>query len=238
MKRRGIFIALLAVVVVVVVGGGLLYFQPWDEAEERVSQEGASRVLEEARAASTTAASGNDASLDGSWALAPGVTSEVGFRINEELGGVGAKTVVGRTPGVTATMTIAGTTVSGVRVEGDLTGIRTDSDRRDNAIKTRGLETDTYPQAVFTQTDPVQLSSIPNEGTPVTTTIKGQLELHGQTRPVDVPVEAKLDSGVIVVTGAQRITLTDFGIEKPTGGPVLSIEDVGDLELQLFFAKG
>jgi polyisoprenoid-binding protein YceI len=252
MKRRGIFITLL-VVVVLVVGGGLLYLQPWDQAEERVSQESASQVLAEARASSITTgaaatagesstttaapATANGASLDGTWQLAPGVTSEVGFRINEELGGVGAKTVVGRTPTVTGSMTIAGSTVSGVRVEGDLTDISTDSDRRDNAIKTRGLETYTYPRAVFTQTGPMELPSVPAEGTPVSATISGELELHGVTKPVDVPLEAKLDGGIILVTGSQRIVLTDFGIEKPTGGQVLSIEDVGDLELQLFFAR-
>ena len=65
----------------------------------------------------------------------------------------------------------------------------------------------------------------------------GDLTLHGVTRSVTIPLEAKLVDGTIVVTGLYDLTFSDFDIEKPVSAAVLSIEDRGQMELQLFFTK-
>jgi len=51
------------------------------------------------------------------------------------------------------------------------------------------------------------------------------------------PLDTKLVKNVIVVTGQIDITFADYGIEKPVSVRVLSTEDRGVMELQLFFTK-
>ena len=51
----------------------------------------------------------------------------VGYRVNEELSGIGSTTAVGRTPEVSGTMTIDGTTLTAANIEADMTRVE---DRR------------------------------------------------------------------------------------------------------------
>ncbi|MCJ7437189.1 MAG: hypothetical protein MUP97_05455, partial [Acidimicrobiia bacterium] len=67
-------------------------------------------------------------SLSGTWTVDTSVGSFddfssafVGRRVNEELAGVGAQTAFGRTPDVSGTVVIDGTTASKVDIEADLT---------------------------------------------------------------------------------------------------------------------
>jgi polyisoprenoid-binding protein YceI len=69
-------------------------------------------------------------------------------------------------------------------------------------------------------------------------TATGTLTLHGVTRDVEVPLTATLSGGSIVVQGSLPITFADYGIEKPNSFAVLSVEDHGTMELQLFFTHG
>ena len=52
-----------------------------------------------------------------------------------------------------------------------------------------------------------------------------------------MPLEARLEDGTIVVTGSIPILFADYDIEEPTAAVVLSIEDNGEMELQLFFTR-
>ena len=88
----------------------------------------------------------------------------VGFRIDEELASIGAKTVVGRTPGVTGTMTIDGTTITATDILVDMTGLITDDDSRNNAIRNQAIETAVFPEASFALTQPIELGAVPGPG--------------------------------------------------------------------------
>ena len=61
----------------------------------------------------------------------------VGFRVQEELTGIGSTTAVGRTPEVSGTMTIDGTTVTAVSVEANMDAITTNDSRRDDNARAR-----------------------------------------------------------------------------------------------------
>jgi len=89
-----------------------------------------------------------------------------GFRINEELAGIGAKTVVGRTPDVSGSMEVLGTQVIGATFTVDMTTLVTDNPSRTDALKgtSGGLETSTFPTAVFELTEPIELGQVPIEG--------------------------------------------------------------------------
>lgn len=177
---------------------------------------------------------------DGTWkvdtSLGSGATgSFVGYRVQETLASIGANTAVGRTSGVSGSFTLAGTTISAATISADLTGLTSDDPRRDGQLTQRGLETSTYPTATFVLSSPIALGSLPADGQIVKATATGQLTLHGQTRSVQVALEAKLSGGVIAVTGSLPITFGDYGITPPTSFLALSVAAQGTLELQLLF---
>src|SRR5690606_6530221 len=99
-----------------------------DDAPDEVSLDAAVESV-----TTTTAGDGDDTDaaegVEGDWTV-DGTTGEfdfesatgtfAGFRIKEELVGIGSTTAVGRTGGVTGTMTIEGTAVTAARFEVDL----------------------------------------------------------------------------------------------------------------------
>ena len=163
--------------------------------------------------------------------------SWVGYRVQEQLASIGANVAVGRTPSVTGSMTIAGTQVTAVKITADLTGLTSDDDRRDGQLRNHGIDTGTFPTAVFTLTTPIDLGSIPADGHEIDVNATGTLQLHGQTRTVTIPLKAELSGSVIEVTGSLQIVWTDYGITKPTSFIAVSVADQGTMELQLFFTK-
>ncbi|MBU1227338.1 MAG: YceI family protein [Actinobacteria bacterium] len=173
--------------------------------------------------------------IEGAWSLSGDGTSYVGYRVQEELASIGAKTAVGRTPLVEAALTVEGDRVTSVIVDADLSGLASDDSRRDGAIRRQGLETSTFPSAGFTLTAPITLPAGAASGEPIEVTGAGDLTLHGVTRPVEVALEAQLVDGRIVVVGSLPILFDDFDIEKPSALGVLSVDDHGLMELLLVF---
>jgi len=157
--------------------------------------------------------------------------------VNEELVGVGAQTAFGRTPDVSGTMVIDGTTATKAAFDADLSTLESDEPFRDGTLGGQSLETDRFPTATFTLTEPIRFGSVPSGGETVKVDATGTLTLHGVSRDVTIPLDAKFVNDVIVVTGLLDIQFADYGIEKPVAGRVLSIEDRGQMELQLFFTK-
>lgn len=185
---------------------------------------------------STAATTEPPAGVDGVWMIDPGA-SFAGYRVQEELSGIGATEAVGRTSELTGGLTIEGASIANVDVEVDMTTLQSDRSRRDDALSTRGLETSQFPTATFALTEPIQLDATPVVGDTITTTATGELTLHGVSRVVEIPIEGQfVDETTIVVVGSLDITITDYDIEPPTGFAVLSIADVGTIELQLAFA--
>ena len=75
-------------------------------------------------------------------------------------------------------------------------------------------------------------------GTPSDLTLVGELTLHGVTKPVEIPAQARLADGRIQVAGALTFPLADFGITAPNvGGFIISIADEGTLEFLVAFEK-
>jgi polyisoprenoid-binding protein YceI len=175
-------------------------------------------------------------------------SSFVGFRIDEELVGIGGKTVVGRTPGINGQFTIEGTrilssgdlsTVGGTPiVTADMTRLITDDSGRNNAIKKQAIETDRYPEASFVITEPIDFSSETTLDTGFETEVVGDLTIHGVTRQERIVLKVSFDGSRILVYGELApVRLADYEIEKPRSAVVLSVEDVAIMELQLYFKK-
>ena len=159
----------------------------------------------------------------------------VGYRVRENLAGIDQE-AAGRTNDVQGTLTVEGdTTISAAEVTAGLQSLESDEDRRDNAIRTRGLETDRFPEATFRLTQPAQLPSSPARGQDLSATVTGELTLHGVTKAVEVPVQARWDGGTIEVVGSIPIAMADYDIDPPNVGGFVSVEDEGEIELRLTF---
>ncbi len=243
----------VAVVVVVAAGAGLWWFLSGDEPEA-VDLDAAASVLSTTTTApgegllpdpDLTDAPGADAGVDGTWTVDASIgefsfedasSSFVGFRVAEELASIGATEAVGRTPEVTGTIEIEGTTLVGATIEADFTAIVSNDDRRDNKIQ-GALETSQFPAATFVLTEPADFGTIPGEGESVSVTAKGDLTVHGITNSIEMPLEARLVDGVIVVIGSTEIVFADYDVAAPSAVIVLSVEDRGQIEMQLFFTR-
>jgi polyisoprenoid-binding protein YceI len=158
--------------------------------------------------------------------------------MEEELAGVGATTAVGRTPDVTGSITIAGDQVTEGSFEVDMTTLKSDRDMRDNAIRSRGLETDAFPTATFELTEPVTLpGSIEVADASVPFVATGELTVHGVTKEVTLDFDAETRDGTIAIVGSAPIALADYQIDPPTSAIALSVADSGTLEFQVFLTK-
>jgi polyisoprenoid-binding protein YceI len=65
----------------------------------------------------------------------------------------------------------------------------------------------------------------------------GDLTLHGVTKSVTMPIQAKLVSGQIALAGSIDIVFSDYGVAVPQSQIVLSVDNHGTLELQLQLQK-
>ncbi len=189
----------------------------------------------------TRAAGDSDPAADASagsgetWAIDAAAGSFVGYRVEEELVSIGATTAVGRTPLLTGSLELAGTTLAAVQIDADLRGLESDDSRRDRALRRQALEIDTFPTAGFALTQPVELGVEPAEGAAFSGTATGDLTLHGVTREVEVPLEGQLVEGAIVVVGSIPIEFADYDIDPPTSFGLLSVDSSGIMEFQLVF---
>jgi polyisoprenoid-binding protein YceI len=182
------------------------------------------------------------ASMDRTWnvntslgSIDDATASFVGYRVQEQLVGVGGHTAVGRTTRVTGSMTLTGAVADNVLITADLTALTSDNPQRDGQLTHQAIETSTYPTAMFKTIQPVNLGSLPADGTVVSVNATGALSLHGVTRTVTIALQALRRGGVIAVSGSLPIVFADYSIQKPNSFSVLSVDDHGTMELHLLF---
>lgn len=171
----------------------------------------------------------------GEWVVSGAGETFVGYRVNEELANVGAFTAVGRTSAVTGSLAFDGAAITSVEIEADLTRLSSGDSRRDRALGSQGLETNTYPTATFSLTQPIALDAVPAEGASIAVDAVGELTIHGVTNEVTIPLEGQRAGGYVVVVGSLEIVFADYGMETPSAFIVVSIEDFGVMEFQLVF---
>ena len=247
MKRPQLLIAIGALVVVAGAAGlyGLatLFLHPAPAAVslDPGSTQQAASVGPLPSGAAATLSSG----VDGTWSVDTSIgsfsdfsASWVGYRVDETLAGNRANTAVGRTPDVAGSLVMAGTQITSVEVTANVQTLQSDDNRRDGQLHRQALQTDQFPEATFKLTTPIDLGSMPTDGQTISVTATGELTLHGVTRTVQVPIEARLSGAVVTVAGSIAIQFADYGIDTPSSFIVLSVEDHGTMEFQLHFRKG
>jgi polyisoprenoid-binding protein YceI len=182
------------------------------------------------------------ATLDGSWQVNQSLgsindfsSSWVGYRVQEQLAGVGGHTAVGRTPKVTGSLTLGGSTVSAVSITADLTVLASDDPQRDDQLRRQAIQTDSFPTAIFTLNGPIDLGALPADGKTVAVTATGNLTIHGTSKTVQISLQAQRQGGIIAVAGSLPIVFSDYGFSGPNSFAVVSVNDHGLMELHLLF---
>jgi polyisoprenoid-binding protein YceI len=185
-----------------------------------------------------------DESIDGTWTIDTSIgsfddfsSSWVGFRVAEVLNPGGEVDAVGRTPAVSGQLEASGTVIESALIDVDLTTITSDRPRRDGAIQ-RSLGTGEFPTATFEFSEPVDLGAVPVEGEPFSASVPGTITIRDVTQDVEFELLGQRAGDVVVVVGSLPVDFTSFGVTMPTAPIVVSVEDSGDLEWQLFLTRG
>ena len=192
--------------------------------------------------ATTTAVAA--ASTAGTWAVDTDIGSFsdftstwVGYRVQEVLGnGIGSATAVGRTPLVVGSVVLTDDAIEAVEVTADLRGLRSDKVYRDGKVRS-ALHTDDHPTATFALLGPVTLGDLDGDGVSVDAVVPGTITINDMTGPVEVTLAATLVGDVVTVVGSFPIVFADHGIEAPGASIVVSVEDHGIVEFQLFLTR-
>lgn len=218
-------------------GDDLQAGQMSEQEQTQQQDQQAQQIEQQDEQATMTPETPSLADLSGTWVLSGQGTSFVGYRIGEELANIGTATAVGRTGDVVVSLEFDGAVITSVVIEADLRTLKSDQSFRDGALRTRGIETDTYPFATFVLTEPISIDALPTGEEALSRTVQGTLDLHGVTNPVSIALEGQYVDGLVVVVGSTEIALADYDIEPPTGFRVLSIDDVGIMEFQLVLER-
>lgn len=118
-------------------------------------------------------------------------------------------------------------------IQVDISQFRSDSPRRDAAIRERWLESARFPLAEFTSTRIDGLPARYEEGREVSGRITGDLKIRDVVRPVTFAATVRLAGQELRATATTRIRMTDFGFEPPSIFGVLRAENEVDVEVRL-----
>ena len=180
--------------------------------------------------------------IDGTWSVDTSIgefedhtSSWVGFRVAEDLSPGGAVEAVGRTPAVGGRLDASGSVIESTVIEADLTAILSDKPRRDDAIQ-RALGTNEFPTATFASSEPVDLGAVPTDE-PFTVAVPGSISIRGVSQEATLDLTGQRVGDTVVVVGTLPVDFTSFGVTMPSAPIVVSVEDSGDLEWQLFFTR-
>ena len=189
---------------------------------------------------SAAAISATPAGLAGTWTVSDG--SVVGYRVREQLGSLPAQSdAVGRTSAITGSATLVATidsvSVTVASFEADVSQLSSDESRRDNRIRTMGLESNQFPSATFTLTSPIDVPAAALGGSAVDVSMTGDLTIHGVTKAVTISGQAQLNGHRIQLAGSLTFPFSDFGMTPPSIAGFVSVQGNATLEVLLSLAK-
>src|SRR2546430_10261236 len=96
-----------------------------------------------------------------------------------------------------------------------------------------GLESDRNPAASFIPTSPTPVPADAGNGQAFQISATGKLTLHGVTRTVTIPIDARLSGSQIELVGSITFPFSDFGMTPPSIGGFVSVQDNATMEVQL-----
>ncbi|WP_432541916.1 YceI family protein [Kineococcus sp. SYSU DK002] len=226
-RRRGLWTTLAVLAALLVVAA---FVGPRVYAALAADDAAAPLTTTAATAATTPTAASDDATLDGTWAIAPGGTA--GYRVEEVLNGQDV-TVTGRTDQVSGALTVTAGQLTAATVSVDLASVTTDSSQRDGQFRSsRIMDVEQHPTADLALTEPVPLGGL-DVGSTLAVDLVGTLTLKGTTRDVTIPATVQRTAeDAVTVTGSLGLTWSDYGVQAPDLGFV-SVQDTGTVEFSV-----
>ncbi|MGN0095336.1 MAG: YceI family protein [Corynebacterium sp.] len=174
--------------------------------------------------------------VDGHWDVVSGAgenSSEAGYTFDEVLPGQ-EKSTSGRTSSVSGSLVVTDGILEEGKVTVDVDSIESDIEKRDIHVRDNILHTDQYPEATFTISDPVDLSSLPEDGSVDTVTVNGELTMHGKTNDVTAELTVLRTGENVIVEGQVPVEREAFGIVSPEF-VASQIAEEGTVDLLLVF---
>ncbi|MCY4176472.1 MAG: YceI family protein [Acidimicrobiaceae bacterium] len=162
--------------------------------------------------------------------------SFAGFRVDEVLSTIGDFTAAGRTADVSGTVELSDTELLAAEVTVMMSTLRTDNSFRDGRIY-EALNTSDFPTATFVLAAPLGLPPGLADGEAFSGVAEGDLTIKGVTNRVSFSLEAQLLGDRLLAVGRSEVVFSDYGVTAPTAPIVVSVEDHGIMEFQLFFAR-
>lgn len=161
--------------------------------------------------------------------------SEVIYRVGEVFLDEGNKfnIAVGTTNAVQGEMFIDRTNPRHSRVGTitvNISQFKSDHARRDKAIRTKWLESERYPMAVFTPTAIQGLPDVYTLDREIPVQITGNLEIRKVTRPTTFAGRVRFDGDTLTGIATTTILMTDFGFDPPSILGILKAENEAKLE--------
>jgi len=165
--------------------------------------------------------------------------NEARYRVREQLAGFDLpKDAVGATKDIKGRIVIGAdgkVAKESSKLIIELSTLKSDQARRDNFLRRSTLETSKYPRAELV---PVALEGLLMPiapGSSQTFSVRGDLTVHGATRPTTWQVTARGEGNGVVGTATTAFTFKDFGLEQPRVPVVLSVADTIRLEYDFRF---
>ena len=107
----------------------------------------------------------------------------------------------------------------------DISQFTSDSDRRDNAIQNRFLESARYPEVNFTITQVNGLPETYQEGEEIALQIVGDLTVRDVTKPTTFDAVVMLEGDTLSGEASTTILMSDFGFGPISIAGILNTED-------------
>jgi len=167
--------------------------------------------------------------------------SEASYDIQEKLAFLPLPSrAVGRTKAIEGQFTLtmgAAPRVEDAQFSVDLRTLTSDQNRRDQLIRTRWLESNTYPMAEFraTRVEPLPAGYV--EGQEVPLRITGNMTIRTTTLELTFDTRASMQGNTIRGTATTFLLMRDFGFEPPNIANAVLVEDGVNLTVN-FTAQG
>jgi len=171
--------------------------------------------------------------VDGRWDVAAG--SEAGFRAEQLDVPEDEATVVGSTADVSGTVDVLGGEATAATVDVATATLTTGSALRDHYLR-QELESDVFPTATFTLTEPLDVSEVERTTEAAPLEAHGTLTLRDVTAPVTVALEVQRTGDGVQVNGAIAVRFSEYGLTLPEDARV-QVRDEGTVEVRLLLAR-
>jgi polyisoprenoid-binding protein YceI len=126
--------------------------------------------------------------------------------------------------------------VKSLKIVVDLRSLDSGSPERDDHVRNDTLEVDKYPYTIFSIDKAQILPGSYSEGQTATFKLKGEMTLHGITRPETFDMQATLVNNIITGTANTLIHLQDFKMRPPQTTSVVTVTVGNAITLMVNFS--